>query len=455
MPIETLLIANRGEIACRIARTCRDLGIRSVAVHSEADAEAAHVALCDEAVAIGPPPARQSYLNTEAVLEAARRTGANAVHPGYGFLSENRAFAEAVMAEGMVWVGPAPQTIEDMGDKDRARAIAAAAGVPILPGSRRFAPDDGEGLEEAADGVGYPLLVKAAAGGGGIGMRRVDRPEDLFAVVSATWSMAAKAFADGAVYLERFVPNARHVEVQVFGFGDGTGVHLHDRDCSVQRRFQKIIEEAPAPDLAPEARARMHRTAVDLVARQRYDGAGTVEFIYDADRGEAYFLEMNTRLQVEHPVTEMITGIDLVAWQIRHAEGRLPPVAQEDIAVSGHAMECRVYAERPEKNFLPSPGRIEALSWPEDGQGVRVDAGVLAGGTVTPYYDPMIGKVIAAGADRPQAMRRLAEALAATEVRGPSTNVAFLRAVLDSPGFSAGPVTTGFVQEFTSRKEPA
>ena len=447
-----ILIANRGEIACRIIDTCRRLSLPSVAVYSEADEHARHVEMADEAVAIGPAQAAKSYLDADAILAAARDAGATAIHPGYGFLSENGAFARRVTEAGLRWVGPAAESIEAMGDKERAREIAGAAGVPILPGSRRFREGDREGLLQAAEAVGYPLLVKAAAGGGGIGMRRVDRPDDVESVVAATQSMAGKAFGDSGVYLERYVAEARHVEVQVFGFGDGDGVHLYDRDCSVQRRFQKIIEEAPAPGIPEDARAALHRAALALVRHQRYSGAGTVEFIYDSQRESAYFLEMNTRIQVEHPATEMITGIDLVAWQIRQALGRLEPVTQDAIRVTGHAVECRLYAERPEKNFLPAPGRIDALVWPEAGDNLRIDTGVRSGDRVTPYYDPLVAKLIARGSDRREAIGNLARALDDLVVEGLHNNAAFLRDVMADPVFTRGGVSTGFVQEYLERR---
>lgn len=448
-----VLIANRGEIACRIMRTCRELGLPTVAVYSDADRESMHVDMADEAVHVGPAQARESYLNVDAVLSAARETGAVAVHPGYGFLSENAEFAKRVMGEGMRWIGPSPESIDAMGDKERAREIAEGAGVPILPGSPRFREGEGGDIAGAADAVGYPLLVKAAAGGGGIGMRRVDGPDQLEAVVQATQSMAGKSFGDSSVYFERFVPEARHVEVQVFGFGDGSGVHLYDRDCSVQRRFQKIVEEAPAPDLPEEVRKRLHDASLALVRHQQYSGAGTVEFIYDAQRGEAYFLEMNTRIQVEHPATEMITGVDLVSWQILHALGRLQPVEQSAITISGHAVECRLYAERPEKNFLPSPGLIESVAWPEEGPSLRIDTGVRSGTRVTPYYDPMVAKVIAHGDDRLQALERLAAAMGELQVEGLSTNAEFLREVLEDAAFREGGVTTGYVTEFLAARK--
>ncbi|MGB6105570.1 MAG: biotin carboxylase N-terminal domain-containing protein [Pusillimonas sp.] len=446
-----LLVANRGEIACRIIASCKKLGLETVAVYSEADANAMHVELADEAVLVGAAPARESYLKTDAILEAAHRSGAALIHPGYGFLSENADFAQAVMDAGLAWVGPLPASIIDMGDKERAREIARQAGVPILPGSPRFALGQTDGLLDAARQVGYPLLVKAAAGGGGIGMRRVDEPTQLLAVVEATQSMAGKAFGDSSIYLERYVAAARHIEVQVFGFGDGRGVHLFDRDCSVQRRFQKIIEEAPAPDVPDTVRAELYHAALALVEQQRYSGAGTVEFIYDSERRQAYFLEMNTRIQVEHPTTEMVTGVDLVAWQIRQALGELPPVSQDAIVLSGHAIECRLYAERPEKNFLPSPGLIEALAWPSQQDGLRIDTGVRAGDRVTPFYDPMIAKLVACGVDRRQAIARLRRALEGLKVEGLSTNAIFLHEVLSDADFAAGGVTTGFVGNFIAR----
>lgn len=446
-----ILIANRGEIACRIAESCRLLGMRSVAVYSEADAGASHVELADEAVAVGPAPARQSYLDMDAILGAARATGAQAVHPGYGFLAENAEFARRVLAEGLVWIGPQPAVIEAMGDKERARKIAAEAGVPVLPASRRYGVDEAEGMQDEAAAVGYPLLVKAAAGGGGIGMTRVDAPDDLPRIVAATQSMAGKAFGDASVYLERYVPRARHIEVQVFGFGGGAGVHLFDRDCSIQRRFQKIIEEAPAPDLPEGLRARLHAASVALVRHQRYEGAGTVEFIYDTEARQAYFLEMNTRIQVEHPVTEMITGIDLVAWQIQQAFGQLDPVDQADIRAQGHSIECRIYAERPDKNFLPSPGTISDLVWPAAGQGLRIDAGVRAGDKVTPYYDPMVGKLIAHGPDRAAALARLQAGLGGLTLEGLRSNRDFLGGVLADPEFGAARVSTAFVGEYLAR----
>jgi 3-methylcrotonyl-CoA carboxylase alpha subunit len=444
--VKKVLIANRGEIACRIIRSCRALGLRTVAIHSDADAASKHVAEADEAVPLGGNAPLESYLKVELVLEAARRTGADAVHPGYGFLAENDAFARAVQAAGMVWVGPTPESIVDMGDKERARLLAKAAGVPILPGSARFAPGDNAGLAEAGAEVGFPLLVKAAAGGGGIGMRRVDRPEDLAASVEATQGMAQRAFGDGTVYLERFIARARHVEVQVFGFGDGHAIHVHERDCSIQRRFQKIVEESPAPGLPDAVRDRMFDAAVALCRQERYRGAGTVEFVVDAETFEFFFLEMNTRIQVEHPVSEMNTGLDLVGMQLQLAGGlALSVTSQAAVLARGHTIECRLYAERPAKNFLPSTGTLTRLRLPEPDASLRIDCGVREGDKVTHFYDPMIAKVIAHGDDRDAAIARMLAALDAIEVEGVETNRAFLRRTIDHPAFRAGRVSTGFV----------
>lgn len=444
-----LLVANRGEIACRVMRSAKKLGIPTVAIYSDADAGAAHVEMADEAVAIGPAAARDSYLKIEAVLRAAEQTRATAIHPGYGFLSENAAFAQAVLDAGMIWVGPSPQAITNMGDKERARKIAKEAGVPVLPGSERFYPGDSARLHQVADEIGFPLLVKAAGGGGGIGMRAVLTPDQLEAVVAATQSMADKAFGNAGVYLERLVRTARHIEVQIFGFGDGTAVHLYDRECSIQRRYQKIVEEAPAPNLPVAVRDMLRASAVALAGAQHYRGAGTVEYIYDQDRQEAYFLEMNTRIQVEHAATEAITGIDLVVWQLQHAFGSLPTIRQEDIAaVQGHAVEARVYAERPEKNFLPSPGVISQLQWPRAEAGLRIDTGIRVGDRITPYYDPMIAKIIAHGADRSAAIDRLARAIDDVVIQGPGTNLRFLAELLSDARYRDGDVTTDFVHGY-------
>ncbi len=446
--MQKVLIANRGEIACRVIRSCRDLGLATVAVYSEADAEALHVALADEAQPIGPPKAQESYLKADAVIAAAKAVGADAVHPGYGFLAENADFAAAVAAAGLIWVGPRPATIEDMGDKERARLLAKAAGVPILPGSPRFPPGDLGGLEAAAAAVGFPLLVKASAGGGGIGMQRVADPDKLRSVVESTQNMAARAFGDGTVFLERLVAKARHIEIQVFGFGDGRAVHLFERECSIQRRFQKIVEESPAPNLGAETRQAMAEAAVALASQERYRGAGTVEFVVDAESGDFYFLEMNTRIQVEHPVTEMTTGLDLVALQLRLAAGEdLSELAAGPARQQGHAIECRLYAENPAKNFLPSPGRLEVFRLPEAKDGLRIDTGVRQGDQITIYYDPMIAKVVGYGADRQEAIAHTVAALEAIEVAGVVTNVPFLARTLRHAAFAAGDTHTGFVEQ--------
>jgi 3-methylcrotonyl-CoA carboxylase alpha subunit len=423
-----------------------------IAVHSDPDANARHVALADESFPLGGAAALDSYLRVDKVLEAARATGAHAVHPGYGFLAENADFARAIGIAGLVWVGPTPASIDDMGDKERARLLARAAGLPILPGSARFGTVELAGLEQAGRDVGFPLLVKAAAGGGGIGMRRVDRAEDLLAAVQSTQGMAQRAFSDPTVYLERYVAHARHVEVQVFGFGDGTAVHVHERDCSIQRRFQKIVEESPAPHLPAEIREAMCASAVALCRQERYRGAGTVEFVVDADSFDYYFLEMNTRIQVEHPVSEMISGLDLVSMQLQFALGMpLPIRTQSEVAARGHAIECRLYAERPAKGFIPSTGTLSVLRMPTADASLRVDSGVREGDTVTHHYDPMIAKLIVHADDRPHAIDRMRAALQATEIAGVQTNRDFLLRVMADPAFAAGDVSTGFVDQHKAR----
>jgi 3-methylcrotonyl-CoA carboxylase alpha subunit len=443
-----VLIANRGEIACRVIKACRALDMATVAVYSEADESALHVEMADEARCIGPARVQESYLRGDAILETARSLGADGIHPGYGFLAENARFAEAVEEAGLTWVGPKGKTIEDMGDKERARLLAKAAGVPILPGSARFQSHDLDGLEQAAAFVGYPLLVKASAGGGGIGMQRVDGEDGLRKTVESTQSLAERAFGDGTVFLERFVAKARHVEVQVFGLGDGRVIHLFERDCSIQRRFQKIIEESPAPALAAETRAALAEAAVALAAQERFRGAGTVEFVVDAESGEFYFLEMNTRIQVEHPVTEMVTGQDLVALQLRLARGDdLTGLTQESIGTSGHAMEARIYAENPAKKFFPAPGEISRFDVPQDDPAVRVDTGVRAGDRITPFYDPMVAKVICHGTSREDAANRLSRTLRTIRLEGLTTNLEFLARVMEHDSFLAGDVHTGFVTQ--------
>ncbi len=448
--IAKVLVANRGEIARRIIASCRRLGVGNVAVYSEADARLAHVTEADEAILLGPARAQDSYLRGDRLLEAAAQSGADSVHPGYGFLSENPDFAQSVEDAGLVWIGPTPASIRDMGDKQRARDLAQSAGVPVLPGSRRFEADDVLGLETAAVAIGYPLLVKAAGGGGGLGMRRVDGPEQLGAIAASTQSMAAKAFGNGAIFLERYIPKARHVEIQVFGFGDGSAVHMFERDCSLQRRFQKVIEESPAPGLPREVRDRMAAAALALCRATHYRSAGTVEFIIDAETFDFYFLEMNTRIQVEHPVTELVTGLDLVALQIGLGRGSFTAMAQHAVNSRGHAIEVRLYAENPAKKFMPSPGLLERFRMPE-GDGIRVDTGYREGDLITPYYDPMIAKLIAYGGDRDEARHRLIGALERLEVQGIRHNRDFLLACLADNVFAAGDVSTDFIDQHLER----
>ena len=453
--VAKILVANRGEIACRIIASCRRLGLASVAVYSEADAALMHVTEADEAHLLGPARAQESYLRADRLLEVAVRSRADAVHPGYGFLSENPNFALAVEAAGLIWIGPTSASIRDMGDKQRAREIAKAAGVPVVPGSRRFEAGDLVGLEEEAAAVGYPLLVKAAGGGGGLGMRRVDGPGQLGEIAASTQSMAGKAFSNGAIFLERYIPKARHVEIQIFGFGDGGAVHLFERDCSLQRRFQKVIEESPAPGLPRKVIDRMTAAAVALCRATHYRSAGTVEFVVDADSFDFYFLEMNTRIQVEHPVTELVTGLDLVALQIELARGRLVAMPQNAISPLGHAIEVRLYAENPAKNFMPSPGRLERFRLPP-GEGIRIDTGYREGDLITPFYDPMIAKLIAYGGNRDEARHRLIGALKRLEVHGIHHNRDFLLACLAHDVFAAGDVSTDFINRRLERLlEPA
>ncbi|WNK00921.1 biotin carboxylase N-terminal domain-containing protein [Thalassospiraceae bacterium LMO-JJ14] len=448
--MKKILVANRGEIACRIFETCKKMGLQTVAVYSEADANALHVQRADEAVLIGPSPAQQSYLNVDAILAAVESTNADAVHPGYGFLSENTAFAKRIMDVGKNWIGPSPETIKLMGDKERARNIAAAADVPVLPASEPFDENNVAAIVQAAEDIGYPLLVKAAGGGGGIGMRRVDAPEKLEAALLATQNQAARSFGDGKVYLEKFIEKARHVEVQVFGLGDGRATTFSTRDCSVQRRFQKIIEEAPAPFLPAEMVEAICAAALSLAQTQKYASAGTVEFVVDTETDTFFFLEMNTRLQVEHGVSELVLGIDIVEKQLRLAAGETSDELLEARALQGHAIEVRVCAEKPEKGFLPQPGSLDTLVWPSDMEGIRIDTGVQQGDSVTPFYDPMIAKIMSTGADRTQAADRLVRALRDVRIEGVSTNLAFLINALEHPDFREGNITTAFVEHHLS-----
>ncbi|MHA3904968.1 acetyl-CoA carboxylase biotin carboxylase subunit [Castellaniella sp. WN] len=445
--LRKVLIANRGEIACRVIRACRGLGIATVAVYSDADVGAPHTRMADESVHIGPPRSQHSYLDTEKILKAARSSGADSIHPGYGFLSENDVFAEAVMNAGLTWIGPDPESIRKMGDKQSARLLAIEAGVPVAPGSRRLNDADTENIAAEAAKIGYPLLIKASAGGGGIGMRQVFEPGQLKAAFETTQSQARAAFGCGDVFLEKLVARARHVEVQIFGFGSHA-IHIHERDCSTQRRFQKVIEEAPAPDIPNPVRRRLQEAAVALSTAVGYRGAGTVEFILDVDVGDFYFLEMNTRIQVEHPVTEMITGLDLVAMQLRYACGELQPLRQEEVVARGHALECRVYAENPAKHFMPSPGKLQELVLPaQDIHGVRVETGYVEGSEISIYYDPLIAKVITHGADRTEAIGKMVAALSRTSIGGVRTNIEFLTRCLNHPDFRAGKMTTNFIAD--------
>ena len=445
--IKSLLIANRGEIACRVIRTARSLGIRTIAVYSDADANALHVREADEAVHIGPSPARESYLVGERILEAARQTGAEAIHPGYGFLSENAEFARAVQAAGLVWVGPNPASIDAMGLKDAAKKLMAEAGVPVTPGYMGENQDPAFLAGEAAK-IGYPVLIKAVAGGGGKGMRLVEAPEDFVDALASCQREAASSFGNDHVLIEKYILSPRHIEVQVFGDKHGNVVHLFERDCSLQRRHQKVIEEAPAPGMDAATRAELCASAVRAAKAVDYVGAGTIEFIADGSEGlradRIWFMEMNTRLQVEHPVTEEITGVDLVEWQLRVASGEPIPLRQEELGIDGWAMEARLYAEDPAKGFLPSIGKLELLQF-GDAEGGRIDTGVYEGAEVSPFYDPMIAKVIAWGEDRDEARERLSDMLSDSAVWPVKTNASFLVKALEHPDFVAGTVDTGLI----------
>jgi len=441
---KTILIANRGEIACRVIRTARALGYATVAVHSDADADAPHVALADDAIAIGPAPAAQSYLDPDRILDAARQSGADAVHPGYGFLSENAGFARACQAAGLTFIGPGADAIELMGNKAAAKRRMIEAGVPCVPGYEGTEQDDGV-LEAEAAKIGFPIMVKAAAGGGGRGMRLVRQAADLKDALAAARSEALGAFGSDELILERAVERPRHVEIQVFADTQGGVIHLGERDCSVQRRHQKVIEEAPSPAVDADLRRRMGEAAVEAARAIGYVGAGTVEFLL-ADDGQFYFLEMNTRLQVEHPVTEMVTGLDLVALQIQVAEGLPLGLAQSDVRLNGHAIEARLYAEDPAAGFLPQTGTVRAWQ-PAEGPGLRIDAGIMTGQEITPHYDPMLAKVIAWGETREAARHRLIKGLRETELFGPVTNQGFLIDILSAERFAEGDATTAFIDE--------
>jgi acetyl-CoA carboxylase biotin carboxylase subunit len=448
--LRRVLIANRGEIAVRVGRTCKALGIETVAVASEADQAAAHVRCATASVVLGPASADESYLDVEKVLAAAKATGADAIHPGYGFLSENAGFARAVAEAGLLWIGPSPEAIETMGDKQTARTIMATAGVPVVPGAEL----DGSatGAASAAKALGYPVLVKASAGGGGKGMRAVHTPDALDEAIAGCRREAASAFGDDTVYLEKLLERPRHVEVQIFGDAHGNVVHLFDRECSIQRRHQKVVEESPSPGVDAALRQSMCEAAVAAARAVDYVGAGTVEFLVDPD-GSFYFLEMNTRLQVEHAVTEAVLGLDLVALQIAVARGEALPFEQDDVAVRGHAIEVRLYAEDPQRDFLPSTGTLIRYRPPE-GPGVRHDGGFAEGDEVSPYYDPMLAKLITWGVDRQAAMGRMAAALETWTVHGVVTNLGLLRRIVSHEAFCAGETHTGFIEEHLADGEP-
>jgi 3-methylcrotonyl-CoA carboxylase alpha subunit len=440
-----ILIANRGEIACRVARTARRMGVRTVAVYSDADAGALHVEVCDEAYRLGPPPPRESYLCGDKIIAIARQAGAQAIHPGYGFLSENADFAAAVAAAGIVFIGPPPTAIRAMGSKAESKTIMGRAGVALVPGYHGVEQDDAL-LQREADAIGYPVLIKASAGGGGKGMRVVDRAEDFVAALGSARREAKASFGDPTVLLEKYLLEPRHIEMQVFADTHGECIHLFERDCSVQRRHQKVVEEAPAPGMSAARRAEMGAAAVAAAKAIGYVGAGTVEYIVETGGAGAFsFMEMNTRLQVEHPVTEMITGLDLVEWQLRVAAGERLPRRQNEVAIAGHAIEARIYAEDPDRGFLPSTGRIAYLGSPLPSENVRIDSGVRAGDEISRFYDPMLAKLVACGADRPEALRRLAEALTKYRVVGVTTNVAFLQRLLAHPAFAAARLDTGLI----------
>ncbi|MCD2322620.1 acetyl-CoA carboxylase biotin carboxylase subunit [Sphingomonas sp. IC-56] len=446
--IKKLLIANRGEIALRIHRACHEMGIKTVAVHSTADADAMHVRLADEAICIGPPPAGESYLNIPNIISAAEISGADAIHPGYGFLSENAQFAEIVEAHGIRFVGPKPEHIRTMGDKIEAKRTAGALGLPLVPGSDGAISDIAE-AKAIAERAGYPVIIKAASGGGGRGMKVVHDPAELETQMLQAGSEAKAAFGDATVYLEKYLGNPRHIEFQVFGDGNGNAIHLGERDCSLQRRHQKVLEEALSPVITPEDRERMGAIVAKAMADMGYRGAGTIEFLWED--GEFYFIEMNTRLQVEHPVTEMITGMDLVREQIRVAEGHSLSVTQDEIEFRGHAIECRINAEDP-KTFAPSPGKITAFHAP-GGMHVRVDSGIYAGYKIPPYYDSMIAKLIVFGRTREGCIRRLRRALEEFVIEGVKTTIPLHQALLDEPDFQSGNYTIKWLEEWLAKQD--
>jgi acetyl-CoA carboxylase biotin carboxylase subunit len=449
--VRKVLVANRGEIALRVIRACRELGLETVAVYSEADRESLHVRFADDDVCIGPPPARASYLRIPALIAAAEITGADAIHPGYGFLAENAEFADTCRASNITFIGPTGEQIRQMGDKATARRLAAEAGVPTVPGSPGTIDDPDEALA-FADGIGFPVIIKATAGGGGKGMRIAHDAEQFVQLFGLAQNEALAAFGNGAVYVEKYLEHPRHVEIQVLGDSHGKVVHLGERDCSVQRRHQKLIEESPSPALTPELRRRMGDAAVALAARIEYQGAGTLEFLLDQDGG-FYFMEMNTRIQVEHPVTEMVTSFDLVKEQIRVAAGEPISYKGDGTRLRGHAIECRINAEDPYRGFQPSPGLITAYH-PPGGPGVRVDTHVYAGYTVPPYYDSLLAKVIVHGNDREEALARMGQALDSFILEGVTTTIPFLARVIRHPDFVAGEIDTRFLERESHLLQP-
>ena len=450
MPITKVLIANRGEIALRIVRTLREMGVLSVAVYSDADREELHVRAADEAYRLGPPAPSESYLRIDRILEVAQQAGCDAIHPGYGFLSENADFARAVEDAGLIFIGPTADSIAQAGDKLRARVAMVAAGVPVIPGSEAALDDPGE-LEAIAKEIGFPIALKAVGGGGGKGIRVVHEPSGLAEAFARASAEALSAFGNGAMYIEKFLVNPKHIEIQVLSDTHGNHLHLGERECSIQRRHQKLLEEAPSPNVDADLRARMGASAVEAVAAVDYRGAGTVEFLLD-DAGEFYFLEINTRIQVEHPVTELVYGIDLVRWQVRVAEGCELPFKQEDLVPKGHAIEIRLTAEDPAAGFFPQTGVVKALRMPE-GPGIRVDANLYPGQEITLHYDPMIGKIIAHGRDRDDAIERLKRALVEMRLVGLKTCAPLLLRLLDEPDFRAGRTHTGYLERYVEESD--
>ena len=450
MGISRILIANRGEIALRIHRAAHEMGIETVAVHSTADADAMHVRLADHAVCIGPPAAKDSYLNIPAIISAAEISHADAIHPGYGFLSENAQFAEIVEAHGLIWIGPKPEHIRTMGDKIEAKRTAGALGLPLVPGSDGAVSEIGE-AKQIAEAAGYPVIIKAASGGGGRGMKVCNGPDELETLIAQAGSEAKAAFGDATVYIEKYLGNPRHIEFQVFGDGNGEAIHLGERDCSLQRRHQKVLEEAPSPVITPEERNRMGGIVAKAMAGMAYRGAGTIEFLWE--NGEFYFIEMNTRLQVEHPVTEAITGLDLVREQIRIADGKPLSVKQEDIEFNGHAIECRINAEDP-WNFTPSPGLVTSYH-AAGGMNVRVDSGLYAGYKIPPYYDSMIAKLIVKGRTREGCIMRLKRALEEMVIGGVNTSIPLHQALMKDPDFIDGNYTVKWLEEWLAKRADA